>query len=340
MFLETEKTKSFKSPEFNYFFSKETGFTAVWGKDQKDDPEFAPFPMIADIEITTACAGPGGKVCPFCYKGNIPQGTYMNFSTAKKVMDALPKEITQIAFGVDASCTTNPDWFNIFSYAREVGIIPNVTVADISDETADKLASVCGAVAVSRYANKNYCYDSVKKLVDRKLKQVNIHMLLSKETLQEVYETINDIGSKEERLNGLNAIVFLSLKRKGRGVGFSSLSEEEFSNVVSRCEKLGISYGFDSCSYHKWERYILKSGKEKKILEQGEPCESSLFSCYINVEGKYFPCSFTEGTIGWTEGLDVANCTSFIQDIWNHPKTLLFRETLLSGKRNCPIYNV
>ena len=73
----------------------------------------------------------------------------------KKVIDAMPF-VTQIAFGVDAQCTSNPYTFEIMKYAREKGIVPNVTVADISDNTADFLATTCGAVAVSRYANKDF----------------------------------------------------------------------------------------------------------------------------------------------------------------------------------------
>lgn len=288
------------------------------------------------MEITTICNGVNGIPCNFCYKSNTNNGNYMKLDDAKIIIDKLPSTLTQIAFGVDATLTSNPDWYNIFNYAKSKSFIPNVTVANINDEVADKLSSICGAVAVSRYNNKNYCYDSIKKLTDRGMEQVNIHQLLSKETLANVYETIHDIAFSDDRLRKLNAIVFLSLKHKGRGSSFTSLSNEEFKNIIDECNKLGINYGFDSCSYHKWANAI----NDKELLKYGEPCESTLHSTYINVNGDFFPCSFTEGTKGWEKGISVLNCNNFINDVWNNSRTIEFRNNLLNNNRKCPIYNI
>ena len=149
-----------------------------------------------------------------CYKSNTPnKGKVTSFEEAKAVIDKMPPMLTQIAFGTDAKLKSNPEWYEIFKYARSKGIIPNVTVADIDDETAKKLASVCGAVAVSRYHDKDICYNSVKRLTDAGLSQVNIHQLVAKEKLSQIYELIEDV-QKDPRLAKLNAVVFLSLKRK------------------------------------------------------------------------------------------------------------------------------
>ena len=72
-------------------------------------------------------------------------------------------------------------------YCRENGVIPNITVAQIDDTVAKKLSELCGAVAVSRYAYKDACYDSVNKLTYLGMKQVNIHQMISQET----YESYN-----------------------------------------------------------------------------------------------------------------------------------------------------
>ena len=167
---------------------------------------------------------------------------------------------------------------------------------------------------------------------------VNIHSMLSVETMPLVYETLNDIKT-DKRLKKLNAIVFLSLKRKGRGENFHSISQEEFSSLVRKCRELGINFGFDSCSCHKFLNTIKGTEMEGQSI-YAEPCESSCMSAYINARGRYFPCSFTEGTRGWEEGLDVLNCKDFVEDIWYNPKTHNFREILLMNDRNCPIYNV
>ncbi|MCK5020897.1 MAG: hypothetical protein KAS32_28005, partial [Candidatus Peribacteraceae bacterium] len=180
---ENDSVKALTSPEINYVFDKNTGFSAVWGKTRDDDPDWSPYgPFIADIEITTSCKGPGGKLCKFCYKSNNPVGDYMSLDKFKRVFDKLPNTLQQIAFGVDAQCESNPDTFQIMEYCRNNGVIPNVTVADISDDVADNLSKLCGAVAVSRYDDKDYCYNSIKKLTDRGMDQVNIHMMISSES--------------------------------------------------------------------------------------------------------------------------------------------------------------
>lgn len=161
--IETPKSKHVRSENYNFDFDKKSGFFARWGKTMDDDPQVG-LPEIADIEITTKCTGPAGKLCKFCYKANTPNGANMTIETYKKILDKLPKSVTQIAFGADANCTMNPDTFKIMKATREAGIIPNITVADIDDEVADQLAEYCGAVAVSVYDDKNIGYDSIEKL--------------------------------------------------------------------------------------------------------------------------------------------------------------------------------
>ena len=339
-FFETANEKQYMSDEFNYIFNKNNGYTMLWGKTPDEDPEVAPFPVILDFEITERCEGIGNYgPCPFCYKSNTPnKGKVTSFEEAKAVIDKMPPMLTQIAFGTDAKLKSNPDWYEIFKYARSKGIIPNVTVADIDDETAKKLASVCGAVAVSRYHDKDICYNSVKRLTDAGITQCNIHQLVSVESLPQIYELIEDV-QKDPRLAKLNAVVFLSLKRKGRGETFHSVSKEEFEGIVNKCLELGIRFGFDSCSASRVIRAV--EGTDKEYLKTYcEPCESGIQSFYINAYGEAFPCSFTEGTKGWEKGIDVISCKDFVEDVWYNPRTHNFRELLLMNCRNCPIYNV
>lgn len=308
-----------KDQSFHMVFKKATGFTAKWGKTFEEDPPYCPFGNeIADIEITKACRGIKDlqtgtrKVCAHCYKSNSPSGTYMNFETFKKVFDLLNQQrtMTQIAFGVDAEASEelNPDIWKIFQYTRDNDVTPNVTVADITQETAEKIVSLCGACAVSAYqTNKNCCYDSVKLLLDEAKKQgkqmaINIHLMVSQETIPFVYEVIEDY-KKDPRLQGMNAIVFLSLKQKGRGEAFHKVSEEDFGKLVNQCLEEGIRFGMDSCSANKFLKAI-KGRKDAKQLEQYvESCESfGLFSAYINCEGIYYPCSFMEKEGDWIEG--------------------------------------
>lgn len=348
----TKNKKMVFSQNYNYVFDKKTGYFARWGKTKDDDPEFAPTNEILDLEITTKCSGvtcPDGveRVCPFCYKANLPTNTEnMSFETFKIIFDKVNKTnmLTQIAFGADSHATSNPDLWKMMEYCRKNGVIPNITVAEISDETADKLVKYCGAVAVSVYSNRSIAYDSVKRLTDRGMKQVNIHRLVEKNSFKETMELIDEVKT-DERLAGLNAVVFLSLKQKGRGIHFERVDDNQFEQIIRKAVDNKIGFGFDSCTATKFYDVAVKMGLIDKVKDMIEPCESSLFSAYINVKGEFYPCSFAEGQGSWKTGLSVVDCDDFIKDIWNHKRTIAFRKGLIcnrasNGCRQCPFYRI
>lgn len=247
----------------------------------------------------------------------------------------------QVAFGVDATGTSNPDMFKIMDYCRQHDVVPNVTVANITPMMAYRLANTCGAVAVSRYENKDWCYDSVQYLTSMGLKQVNIHAMVCEENYQMLLETINDYHS-DIRLKDLKAIVFLSLKQKARGEKFTRLSQEKFNYLVHYALKRNVPIGFDSCSAPKFATAV---NYNEKMLPMIESCESTCFSMYINQKGEYFPCSFTEKD-RWPVGIDVtAEKFDFMRDVWYGKKTVEFRNKLLNsqndkGMRHCPLYEI
>ncbi|MGD1527118.1 SPASM domain-containing protein [Vibrio harveyi] len=336
-----------RSPEYNYNYNMESGHFARWGKELSDDPSYAPMPEILDIEITTSCAGPANKLCGFCYKSNNPNGYNMPFEHFKTIIDKMPW-LTQCALGADAQGTSNPDMFKMMEYARTKGIIPNLTIADVSKEVAQKLSSVAGAVAVSVYKHAGFdvAFDSVQNLSDAGVSQINLHYMISGKTIQDAYRVV-DMVMEDPRLSSVNAIVFLSLKQKGRGAKYDYVSQEEYANLVKYCHEKKVSFGFDSCSAPAYVDSIKHLSNAKQLIMYSEDCESTLFSSYINEKGEFYPCSFTEKWVegGWESGLDVLAAEDFIKDIWNHPKTLEFRKALIAnvddnGCRNCPAFAV
>jgi len=72
--FESDSYKCLRSDNVNYNFNKKTGFMQRWGKTPEEDPLYAPFPEILDIEITEICNGPANKLCSFCS----PAGTKVN----------------------------------------------------------------------------------------------------------------------------------------------------------------------------------------------------------------------------------------------------------------------
>ena len=376
--------KGFISPEYNHIFNPKNGFFARWGKTKDEDPEYCPYGAeILDIEVTTICNGVRDlsgkrKLCPYCYKNNSPIGINMSFETFKNVFDKINKGkvLTQIAFGADSQAKTNPDLWKMMEYCRNNGIVPNITVADIDDATAENLVDCCGAVAVSYVirkkkillernnenwivcsedeiqdldscdykeievddTNKNVCYDSIKNLTDRGMKQVNIHCCVSAESYDKIMELFKDYKT-DRRLEKLNAIVLLSLKRKGRGINYTPLPFEKFKALVDYAFENKIPLGFDSCSCGKFQK-CLDDNQRKKFDILSEPCESSLYSSFVSVDGEFFPCSFMHGAEGWEKGIDVVNCNDFVKDVWFNERTVAWRKRLLENKRNCPVYEI
>jgi len=233
----------------------------------------------------------------------------------------------------------NPDMWKIFDYCRDHEVIPNVTINGdrVTDEVADMLVAKMGAVAISVY-DKEKSYDAVKKLTDRGLTQCNLHIMICEETCDLAYEIMAD-KLTDPRLEKLNAIVLLSLKPKGRASksGYTRLPQEKFTALVdfALCNKIGV--GFDSCGCGKFVEAIKNSPDAEKYMQLAEPCESGLFSSYFNTEGKFFPCSFAEGSEGWEDGIDIIHSDT---DLWNSPRVIEWRNKLLGCKRSCPMYNI
>ncbi len=171
----------------------------------------------------------------------------------------------------------------------------------------------------------------------------NMHIMISQETLGNVWETLTDIVMKEPKLAGLNAIVFLSLKKKGRGVGHNPISQEEFTRITEFCIENKISFGFDSCSAPKFLKAVEGHKDEEHFKMVAEPCESTRFSVYIDVNGEMYPCSFCEGIEGWGRGISVSKCQDFVKDVWMDEKTVDFRSKCISCmnmKKACQVYEV
>jgi len=332
--------KILKSNFYNYLFNKNNGTFIRWGRNKNDDPEFSPFgPEILDIEVSNICS----KACSWCYKSNTAKGTYMTFTTFKKMFDKFPKMLTQIAFGI-GDIDGNPDLYKIMKYCRDNKVIPNITINGerMTDYHYDKLVELCGAVAVSHYDDKT-CFNAVQELTKRGLKQVNIHKLLANETYEDCFKLI-DKTKTDERLKSLNAIVFLWLKPKGLRNHFTQLSSlKQYKKLVDYAFDENARIGFDSCSAANFIKVIKDKDNFAEIEPMVEPCESSAFSFYINSDGIGFPCSFTEGE--QYKGIDTVNCKNFIEDVWFGKEVTVFRDKLLSNKdcngcRKCQAFDL
>lgn len=348
--LKTLKTVSVKEPfPYNRIFDPVSGFMIRWGTTKEDDPLYSPVgPEILDLEISVNGCSMG---CLFCYKGNIvPDPVNMTFKTFYQILDKMNPNLDSIAFGI-TDYNTNPDFEKMMRECRKRKIVPNFTLSGkgITSDDICKIAPLVGAVAVSVYEQDKWlAYETIDAFLHAGVKQTNIHLFTSKESLAFMYEVLEDI-QKEDDLQGLNAVVFLGVKPKGRAAGkFHSLSDGDFANLVDYCTKHKIPYGFDSCSAPKYVRAVMEmdipEADKVKIIQAAESCESfGMFSAYINVHGDYFPCSFCEGELGWETGMSVLDCESFLNDIWFSDRLNAWRERSLKSKdcngcRQCLIF--
>lgn len=280
---------------------------------------------------------------------NLDVGSDFNVGDKVFKIESISEEIyqrhilTQIAFGSGSTALENPELFDMMRHARSVGVIPNITVADVSEETAKTLSELCGAVAVSKHADKNVCYNTIKKLTDCGMSQVNMHFVVHKNSKVSAIETINDIKN-DPRLAKMNAIVFLSLKKKGNGEKLQTLELEGFREIIDYSFEQNIRFGMDSCSGGKFIEVIKDREDFKKLFEYVEPCESTKISSYINVDGKFYSCSFCENSESFKVGIDAVDCSNFLKDVWYNEKTIEWRNNLLKknseGNFNCPVFEV
>lgn len=336
--------KQFRSPSYNYNFRLSDGYFERWGATTEEDPIYSPFgPEIWDAEVSERCNGINGIPCPFCYKGNVGnKGRNTTFDEFVEMFNKLPVYdgipfLTQIAFGI-GDVDANDDLWKMMEFCRENGVVPNVTINGdrLTGDIVNKLVTLCGAISVSRYDDKNVCYNAVKRLKDAGMKQVNIHQMVSEETFKNCLEVVHDY-KKDWRLDGLNAIVFLGLKQKGRGEKFSVLENDKFEALIRFAMGSNVPIGFDSCSANKVAEVFKSMGVLEKYEGFIEPCESTAFSFYTSVDCKFFPCSFAEDV---TTGIDMKSVVDFQKDIWHNKLTCIERKRIIDNGRSCPYFEV
>ncbi len=329
--------KAVTTSDYNMIFNKHNGTMLRWGSSHDDDPQLALLgPEILDIEISTGdCSGK----CSWCYKSNtVGNGKHMSLETFQVILNKIGKQLTQVALGI-TNANANPDFISIMEYARSKGVIPNFTLAGygMNLKLFEKCSELAGAIAVSVYRkNKRLAYDMVRQFRRLGIEQTNIHLLYYQENLQFVYEVLHDVAWGKITPH---AVVLLALKAKGRGSNLTPVTEKQFSDIVDAAMEDNIPLGFDSCSAPKFERWAKRNDREDLLL-YSEPCESGLFSSYINVDGDFFPCSFMEGVAGWEQGISMLECRDFLKDVWFNPRTIVWQNQLINNDRRCPVFDL
>jgi radical SAM protein with 4Fe4S-binding SPASM domain len=74
------------------------------------------------------------------------------------------------------------------------------------------------------------------------------------------------------------------------------------------------------------------------LAQCADPCESTCFSIYIDVDGFVMPCSFSSGMN--VPRIDMNKDDDFLKDVWFNPKMNEWRDSLLKNCRSCPLYDL
>ncbi len=249
--------------------------------------------------------------------------------------------LLQLAFGI-TNLTTNPELLQICMFSNKIGITPNITCHgkdEVSDDFLKMLCSLCGSIAVSKY-DREKTYNFIDRLAYNGAKQINMHLLVSEETYDNIIETFKDMKN-DKRLHYVSSVILLFLKQRGRGEKFNTISEEKANIMFKTALDNDIKFGFDICCSHRFNAFVKKyPNQDLNIPTVYDYCDSARFSGYVNTLGEYCPCSFVENNGIWLNGPNVFKCHNFIDDIWNGEKQQLYRSVLLGKDNTCIYYNV
>ena len=342
------------SSKYNYIFRKSDGFFIEYGSTREEDPLYAPFPNIADIEISKVIDDTaiekyrhddrwiitkgkcGGIGCgQWCYKQNGQYNNTLHISLKgfKELAHKLPDGLCQIAFGV-TTIHHHPEIWKIFKECRDKGLAANVTVngGNVTSCDIQNLAENCNAVAVSvNKTNKQAAYNTLQELIslskrpDKLLSQVNIHYVLSYETFEECKKVIRECTT-DIRLTGLNALVLLMFKNKSTNTLTTITDPVKYKELIDYAQKLGVPLGFDSCSAYNYLKAIREDKDYNQKAQFVTPCCAGRFSAYFDVFGNYNVCSFLEDREEWGDGISMWNVKDFIKEVWNNSRVVKFRK--------------
>lgn len=269
---------------------QETGMTFRWGKTFDDDPTFAPVPELADISISNHCT----KGCTFCYRDSRRNNIFMSLEDYDFVLSQLnhPEygNTFQVALG-GGEPLEHPQFLEMIDITRKHNVVPNFTTNGryLTNEVAQQIKGKVGGVAVSIVNFDFFEVANTDILVSNGVK-TNIHFVMNKNNLKQAIQILE--GKYNAKLDGINAIIFLTFKPCGRGksdlVMYYNKEMQHFLKLIDD-NKCAANIGFDACFVPPLMFYTMT--RQRFI----DTCEVGFFSVYIDENLRVMPCSFSDG---------------------------------------------
>ncbi|RZT95920.1 radical SAM protein with 4Fe4S-binding SPASM domain [Ancylomarina subtilis] len=274
--------------DYNFIADQESGMTFRWGKTFEDDPTFAPVPELVDISISNHCS----KGCDYCYRDSKPNHSFMSLDDYKFVLSSLNHKkygnVFQVALG-GGEPLEHPEIFEILDITRQFNLVPNFTTngENITQTIVDRIKGKVGAVAIS--LNNMHDIDNSKiQLLIKGGIRTNIHYVIDRSNIKQAIQILE--GDYNNKLKGVNAIIFLTFKPSGRGnselVLVNDSSLVKFLELVDN-NGASCNIGFDACFVPMLMRFT------KTNIDFIDSCEVGYFSVYIDENLRVSPCSFS-----------------------------------------------
>ena len=276
------------SKNYNFIGDKITGTTFRWGESFEKNPEYAPWPELADVSISNHCS----MGCDFCYRDSKPDNSFMSLTDYEYLLKQLRHpywgNVFQVALG-GGEPLEHPDFMKIIDVTWENRVVPNFTTNGkyLTNDLIVKLKDKVGAIAISTLDIRTIDKEVIQNLKMNKIK-CNIHYVLNHHNLGQAIDILN--GRYKQCLQDANSIIFLTYKPLGRADNSRNLRMDQiFLNFVSIVESSSCStrIGFDACFVPMLMHYT------NVDLKYIDPCECAFFSVYIDEKLRMGPCSFS-----------------------------------------------
>ncbi|MDR1486635.1 MAG: radical SAM protein [Deltaproteobacteria bacterium] len=297
-------TRHCKDSDYIIFFNQNTGAFIRYGKNNIDPFYNVDGPELLDISITNFCE----RGCDFCYRKSNKHGKFMHLDDYKLVIQQAEKlGVLQVALG-GGNPNQHPEFTEMLQITRNHNIIPSYTTngQGMTDEIYAATKELCGALAVSWYEPYIEANTVITKASDFKIK-TNIHFLLSKNTLS---QAIDLMENREDLLERINAIIYLNYKPIHTSESLCLSDNEQikyFFELIKKAKKCKI--GFDSCMIS----YLPLMGAEL-VPETVDFCEAARFSAFISEDLLFYPCSFLNDIS--KHGINLK--TTSLHDAWKY----------------------
>jgi radical SAM protein with 4Fe4S-binding SPASM domain len=254
--------------------------------------------------------------CPGCYAGSVPDADDVSTEALRGVLEELAAfGVFHVAMGGGESML-RADLFELASYARSVGLVPNLTTSGVG-MTAERAArcGVFGQVNVSLdgvgetyrasrgYDGAEVALRALRMLVEAQV-PCGINYVLSRPTWDGLEETAAHVAAL-----GANEIEVLRFKPAGRGRAVYEdfrLTPEQGASLFERLERLGrrhrgLAIKVD-CSLVP---LVCAANPPLERLEQFAVfgCEAGNALAAVRANLDATPCSFIEARVGGVRDL-------------------------------------